>query len=213
MPASVLFVDDDPNILQGLIRSLCDQPWELLLAQGPRAALEVLGTRTVDVIVSDEGMPGMSGTALLAHVREAYPDTMRILLTGRGSLELAIRAINQGEVFRFLTKPCDPGDLAGAIRQALQHKELVCGSRRLVEALRRQAGVLGALDPDAEAIGRVERDASGAVLVSSEATDLDALLKEVEDELAAADTLMARYTARRAGGRGAAAGSGRRSST
>jgi two-component system probable response regulator PhcQ len=73
----------------------------------------------VDVVISDEKMPGMSGSEFLSLVRQEYPDTIRIILTGYGSLESAIRAINEGEIYRLFTKPCNVIDLAITIRLAL----------------------------------------------------------------------------------------------
>ena len=82
-------------------------------------ALRILVVEPVDVVVSDEDMPGMRGCELLATVREHSPGAVRIRLSGKGSLETAIHAINDGEIYRFLTKPCNTTDLAHTIRHAL----------------------------------------------------------------------------------------------
>jgi DNA-binding NtrC family response regulator len=118
----VLFVDDDPSVTDAMRRSLRDEPYQVATAGSGDEALAVLRKGPVDVIVSDEMMPGMSGSDLLALVRRDYPGTARMILTGQATLDAAIRAINEGEVYRFFTKPARTIDLALAIRQALALK-------------------------------------------------------------------------------------------
>jgi DNA-binding NtrC family response regulator len=118
----VLLVDDDPHLLQATHRALRREPYELVLADSAARAFEVLDARPVDVVVSDEAMPGMRGTDLLATVRRLFPDTVRVLLTGKITAPLACRAINYSEVYRLLLKPCAPDELALTIRQALQRR-------------------------------------------------------------------------------------------
>ena len=124
----VLFVDDDENILRGLTRVLRNQPYRLFTARSGEEAMRVLMTNHVSVIVADEQMPGMSGTELLSWIAENCPETMRIVLTGHASTSTAIRAINEGSVFRFFTKPCNEVDLALAIREAIDAKKTASGS-------------------------------------------------------------------------------------
>ena len=81
--------------------------------------------RTVVLIVYDEEMAGMSGTEFLGRVAEQYPDTVRIVLTGHPTLPAALRAINEGKVYQFFTKPCNEIDLAITIRRALEQKDLL----------------------------------------------------------------------------------------
>ena len=104
----VLFVDDEPNILEAVRRSIRG-PYEIVTALGGEE-----GLRRVDqgppftVVVSDLRMPVVDGMLLLKHVRERAPETIRILLTGHADTDAAIAAVNDGQLFRFLTKPC-PG--------------------------------------------------------------------------------------------------------
>ncbi len=119
MTPTVLFVDDDKNLLQGLMRVLRSQPYNLLTANSAEEASYLLKTNKIEVVVSDECMPGMRGTEYLKWVAEHFPQTVRILLTGNPSPETAVSAVNEGQVFRFLTKPCRDWDLAMAIRDAL----------------------------------------------------------------------------------------------
>lgn len=124
MPHTVLLVDDEPNVLAGLQRVFYREGYEILCANSGNEALNILRTKPVDVVISDQDMPGMTGTAFLAKVREEFPETIRFILTGKATLDHAIQAINTGAVSRFFTKPCNNIDLTVAIRQALQQKDL-----------------------------------------------------------------------------------------
>lgn len=137
-PATVLLVDDDPHLLQALRRALRDQPYQLATAPNGNEALLFLKTHTVDVVVSDERMPGMPGTELLHWVAREYPDVVRILLTGHLDLPSAVRALNQCRAFRLLTKPCKEFELAMTIREGLERRRLVLENRRLFEVNRGQ---------------------------------------------------------------------------
>lgn len=132
MQRTVLLVDDDENVLRALARALRHQPFCIYTAHTADEAIDALKAHPVDVVVSDECMPGMSGSRLLAWIAEHCPEVMRIVLTGHATAETAIRAINQGAVYHFLTKPCDPVQLAVVIRKALEHKQLLEENRRLL---------------------------------------------------------------------------------
>jgi len=135
MAHKVLFVDDEPHLLAALRRALHKEPYEIVCVTSPAEALRVLAETAVDVVVSDEQMPGMSGSELLAEVRRRYPDTVRMMLSGKATLEGAIRAINDGEIYRFFVKPCNEIDLATTIRHALEQKDLIEENRRRAEEL------------------------------------------------------------------------------
>ncbi len=123
MPATVLLVDDDPNVLRGLVRQFRHQPFQFYTAHSAEEAMEVLKSRPVDVLVTDDRMPGVCGIELLAWAAKHFPEVQRIMLTGFPTTETAIRAINESGVFRFFTKPCDPVALALAIHQAVEQKQ------------------------------------------------------------------------------------------
>jgi two-component system probable response regulator PhcQ len=184
---SVLLVDDDASLLAGLRRALQREPYRVVTAESPAAAFARLDAEAVDLVVSDDNMPGMTGTEFLARVQREHPDTVRMILTGRASLEVAMRAINQGQVSRFFTKPCDPAELATAIRHALLERALRIESRRLLHTVRRQAALMADLETEASGLTAVRRDESGAVVVDDAPTDLEALVKELQEELTVAD--------------------------
>ena len=122
MMPKILLVDDEPKVTDALTKTLRNDEYEILSAHSAEEALQVLAREPIDVVVTDEQMPGMSGSELLARVCREYPDTVRIILTGHGSLEAAVRAINEGEIYRFLEKPCDAEQVDRVIRQALQQR-------------------------------------------------------------------------------------------
>ena len=137
MKHSILLVDDEPNVLEGLQRALCVEPYRVLTANSGSQALKLLESATVDVVVADQDMPGMKGTDLLRQIRKRYPDTVRFMLTGNATLETAMSAINDGAISRFFTKPCNHADLAVSIQQGLQNKDLMTEAKRLMKEVRR----------------------------------------------------------------------------
>ncbi len=153
-PATVLLVDDDPHLLKALRRALRDQPYRLATATNGNEALLFLKTHVVDVVVSDERMPGMPGTELLHWVAREYPEVVRILLTGHLDLPSAVRALNQCRAFRLLTKPCKEFELAMTIREGLEHRRLVLENRRLFEVNRAQVVRLELANRELEAFAQ-----------------------------------------------------------
>lgn len=146
MAETVLFVDDDPGMLAAYRRFLVPT-FVVETAAGGAEALEVLAARgPFAVVVSDLEMPRMGGIELLAAARERHPDTTRVLLTGKADLGAAIQAVNDGHIFRFLTKPIDRGVLGKAVRAAVEQHQLVTAQRELLEGtVRATVRVLGEL--------------------------------------------------------------------
>ncbi len=168
MQHTILIVDDEPSIRELLTDALSREPYDVLCAGSAEEALGIIDKKPVDVVLSDEKMPGMSGSEFLAIVRQQYPDTIRMILTGHASLEAAIRAINEGEIYRFFTKPCKMVDLTVTIRQALQHKDLMAENQRLLSIVKQQSLSLEALERQHPGITKIKRDASGAVIIDEE---------------------------------------------
>ncbi len=127
---AILLVDDDENLLSGLVRALREQPFKIFTARDGEEAIRFLQTRSIDVIVADQRMPGMSGVQLLTWVAVNCSDVVRIVLTAHAETEMAIRAINDAGVFRFFGKPCNEARLAVAIHQAVERKTALEASRR-----------------------------------------------------------------------------------
>ena len=183
MKHRVLFVDDEPHVTEGLKRALRKEPYEILTASSAQEAFEILARAPVDIVISDERMPGMSGSEFIAAVRQKYPDTIRMILTGHASLNAVIRAVNEGEIYRFFTKPCNEVDLSITIRQALQQKDLKTETQRLLQVTKLQSILLEDLETHHPGITQVETDASGAVLIEDTNSDFETLLAEIETEL------------------------------
>lgn len=182
--ATILFVDDEPQVTQAMKRALHREPFDILTADSAAAALELLATTAVDVIVSDERMPGTPGSVFLSQVRDAYPDTVRIMLSGQASVEDVVRAINHGEIYRFCLKPIQTADLALTIRQAVQQKRLLVQSRRLLREYQRHAMVLDELERTHPGITQLDTDEDGAILVDdNDDGDIESLLREMDATL------------------------------
>ena len=115
----VLFVDDEVRVTQNLRAVLRKLPIEVHTASSAEEGLDLLARHRMHIVVSDERMPGMQGSQFLAEVRRRYPDTIRIILTGQASLDATIEAINEGGIFRFLSKPCDAADLIATLEEAI----------------------------------------------------------------------------------------------
>ena len=101
----ILLVDDEESILNSLRRLLRSQPYELLLASSGAQALELFSTHKVDLVLSDARMPGMDGAALLAEIHKRDPQCMNLLLTGYADIGTITAAINEGRIYRYLSKP------------------------------------------------------------------------------------------------------------
>lgn len=183
MTQTVLLVDDDIRILDGLKRVLRREPYEVLTADSAGAAFKVLEQRSIDLIVSDEKMPGMSGTEFLRIVRERHPSTVRIMLTGEANVETAMRAINIGEIFRFFTKPCNEIELGFTIRDALRQKNLISSSLQMVKTLTSFAEEQVQLEKENPGISWVKKDSQGRIVIEESAADLTRVLMEAATEL------------------------------
>jgi DNA-binding NtrC family response regulator len=164
----VLFVDDDPNVTAALIRSQRKEPYEVRGANGADEALNLLAREPFDIVISDEQMPGMLGSEFLSIVAKKHPETVRIILTGHANIESAIRAINGGEIYRFLTKPCHEAELAQTIRQAIEHKDLVEMSQRLLRENKQQSEILAGLEKQYPGITQIKKSRNGSLILDEE---------------------------------------------
>ncbi len=119
---TILLVDDEAMVLNALQRLLLhNQEWEVLVAGSGAEALEIMARQPVALVMTDQRMPEMTGLELLRKIKEAYPDTVRMVLTGYAEMDVVVNAINQGEVYRFLTKPWKYKELLETVQAGLQH--------------------------------------------------------------------------------------------
>ena len=121
---TILLVDDEESILNSLRRLLRGQPYDVVLAGSGAQALEIMAAQPIDLVMSDARMPNMDGATLLAKVHELYPATSRILLTGYADLATIIKAINEGQIHRYIGKPWNDDELKLIVQQALEHQRL-----------------------------------------------------------------------------------------
>ena len=183
MNDTILLVDDEANVLAALTRALVDDPFEILTASSGSQALEIIAATGIKVIVSDERMAGMQGSELLAEVKRRSPHTVRILLTGHATLEAAMRAVNEGEIYRFFTKPWDDTQLRFALLSGVEKYNLEAENRRLLATVKNQAMEMKVLERRYPGISRVEKDAKGALVLPDIAdNEIAALIEECERE-------------------------------
>jgi DNA-binding NtrC family response regulator len=184
--SKLLLVDDEPNLTSALVRSLDRSQFEIFTADSAQQGLMILAGHDIDVVVSDERMPGMTGSQFLSEVRKRWPSTIRMILSGQADLEAAVRAINEGEVYRFLLKPCHPKELQMTIMQGLQHKKLVAQSRRLLQEHMKAQNLLDELEKANPGITRIETDEEGAIVMEDDdagTEDVQSLLEDLEREM------------------------------
>jgi DNA-binding NtrC family response regulator len=148
---TVLLVDDEPSIVAALRRTLRPTQVRVLTAGDGVEALSILDREIVDVLISDIDMPTMSGLELATRARAEHPDVVRVLVTGRGSLDTALAAINQGEVFRFLTKPWND----------VQVREVVTDAIARLAEMRRAAAATRAAESRRRLMEELEREHPG----------------------------------------------------
>ncbi|MFL1517070.1 HD domain-containing phosphohydrolase [Pseudomonas prosekii] len=147
---TVLLVDDEESILNSLRRLLRGQPYQVLLASGGAQALEIMAQQRIDLVMTDARMPNMDGATLLAHIHDLYPNTTRILLTGYADLPTIIKAINDGQIHRYISKPWNDDEMLLTLRQVLQHQHSERERQRLVQLTRQQNEQLKTLNSTLE---------------------------------------------------------------
>ena len=163
MSTKILCVDDDANILAGFQRTLRKQ-FSLDIALGPEEGLAAIKSQgPYAVVVADMQMPGMNGIQFLMKTQEQAPDTVRVMLTGNADQKTAMDAVNQGHVFRFLTKPCSPEELALVLKTGLEQYRLITAERELLGktlngSIKMLTDILSILDPQSFGIGQKMRE-------------------------------------------------------
>lgn len=132
---SILIVDDEPEILQSLF-GLLRREFELFIAETGEHALEIMSQQAIQVVMTDQRMPGMTGVELMAQIQKRYPNAVRIIFTGYADIKVVIEAINSGGLFRYLTKPWDPDELVEVLKLASSHYEKTNERRQLLAEVR-----------------------------------------------------------------------------
>jgi len=169
MTGRVMFVDDEQNVLDGIRRQVGRRADVVTATSGDEALRLIRGSGPFAVVVSDMRMPHMTGTQLLAQVRELAPDTVRMILSGQSDLQATIDAVNEGQIFRFLSKPCSPELLWKGIESGFEQYRLINAERELLErtlsgAVKMLMEVMGLTNP--VAYSRAERVRSYAEAIA-----------------------------------------------
>ncbi len=182
---NILLVDDEAFILKSLKRSLLEEEkvkkYNIFTAQTPAKALEIMKAGKFHLVISDQQMPDMPGNKFLELVRAGFSDTIRIMLTGQASLEVAIKAINEGRIYRFLTKPWDNFELAITVSQALNQYDLEAKNRYLLKKVNQQACTFQLLEQQHPGITKIKSDDEGTIMVP----DLDKITDQELNEIIA----------------------------
>jgi DNA-binding NtrC family response regulator len=146
--ATVLIVDDEEDVRNGIGHTLWKSDYRLCFAGGSAAALRTLEEEQVDIVLTDYAMPGMSGLEFLKLVRDRHPDTIRIVLSGHADMTTALDAINHGEIYRFLLKPCDRDELLVTLHLACERLELERENRYLLSLIRSRPDLVQQLEEE-----------------------------------------------------------------
>jgi DNA-binding NtrC family response regulator len=162
MSNAILLVDDEPQVLKALTRCLMDDGYEILTADSAEAGLALAHAHPFKVVISDQRMPGMSGTEFLALMHLRYPQTVRMLLTGHASVDAAMLAVNQGNISRFLIKPWDNLELRLAVRMAIEKHDLEMENRKLLALVRTQSKQLLEIEKKHPEITEFDRARDGS---------------------------------------------------
>lgn len=174
---TLLVVDDEPNIISALKRLLRRDGYHIVTAHSGAEALQRLTEHDVDVIVSDQRMPGMTGVELLRRAKDLYPHTVRMVLSGYTELQSIIDAVNEGAIYRFLTKPWDDERLRGHVAEAFHQKGMVDENRRLAAQVESVNGDLA--NANARLAQLLGQQREHAELLAANADSVRALLDDL----------------------------------
>ncbi|WP_243370977.1 response regulator [Geotalea sp. SG265] len=169
--SNIMLVDDEAYVVSALRRALEDEAYETTGAASGEEALRLMEEKPYKVVVSDERMPGMDGAVFLALVKEHYPETVRIMLTGHASIDATMNAVNNGEIYRFFVKPWDEVQLKLAIRSAIEKYDLEAENRKLLRAVRRQSHEIKYLEEHYPGITELRRDGDGAICLDDDMSE------------------------------------------
>lgn len=173
---TIAFIDDEINILNSIKRLLRHQGWEILTFSLPEVAIaELSGRQDIEIIVSDYRMPVMDGVETLNILKKGCPNALRMVLSGHADLQGVLLAVNQAEIYRFITKPWVDEDFIITLEKAVQYQHLMQENLRLSEMVRqqqdkinRQQNELRRLESESPGLTKVDWDDDGSIDISSE---------------------------------------------
>lgn len=162
---TILIVDDEEKILKAIQRTLRSENYSIFSATGGEEGLKLLEMREFDLVMSDQHMPGMDGVTFLQKVKAEQPQTLTIMLTGAKEISVAMEAINEAGVYKFILKPWDDDDLKVTIRRALESLDLVRERDALRERVKSRDTLLKNLEKEHPGITQVEKDEEGYLIL------------------------------------------------
>jgi len=166
---NILFVDDDPNILAVVKEVLIKSgEFEVFTAESASAAIRILEGDAIDLLITDEGMPEVSGTELLTIVKEAYPNIVRFILTGQKTREVANTAINNNLVDGFFIKPWDNFKMQVSIKKALIKKKVELDNSQIKSEIKIKEGILEKLERDYPGITQKNANDTGSIILDEQ---------------------------------------------
>ena len=163
---TILVVDDEEHVREALSKLLDREGYTVTTAEGPTEALEILRQQSIKLVISDQNMPDMSGIEFFRLIRERHPNVCRIMLTGDPERDTIIRAVNEGEVYRFLPKPWNNTMLRVTVYFAFEAIQLEEENRRLSNALRRQLHFVRSLERDFPYLAALARQEEAELLLA-----------------------------------------------
>jgi signal transduction histidine kinase len=160
---SVLFLDDESNVLNSIKRLFKDEVYGVAVAMNSEEAMKILSQERIKVVLSDQRMPDITGVEFLSRVKTEYPDAIRILFTAYADLSAAEQAINIGQVYRFINKPWNPEELKAVVAGAINYFDIIMENRRLFEAAKRKNAELNLANSKLKALYDVQKEFSSTL--------------------------------------------------
>jgi DNA-binding NtrC family response regulator len=162
---TILIVDDEERILKAIERVFRKEKFDFFTATSGEAGLKLLEMREFDLVMSDQNMPEMDGLTFLQKVKAEQPHTLTIMLTGAREMDVAVQAINEAGVYKFIMKPWDDEDLKITVRRALESLDLVRERNALRERVKSRDTLLRNLEKEHPGITQVEKDDDGYLIL------------------------------------------------
>jgi two-component system, probable response regulator PhcQ len=172
---TILIVDDEEMILKSICRILRNEDYRILKAKNGEKGLGILKDHDVHLVMSDQKMPGMNGIDFLKQIKKDYPQILTMMLTGNAEIEIAMNAINEAGVYKFILKPWDDNNLKVTIRRALETLELIWERDSLLEEVKTRDAILQSLEKQHPGISTVERDENGYIILDPDCPSFDTL--------------------------------------
>jgi two-component system, probable response regulator PhcQ len=172
---TILIVDDEEMILKSIRRALRNEDYQILTAINGKKGLAVLEDHDVHLVISDQKMPGINGIDFLKQIKKDYPRILTIMLTGNAEIEIAMNAINEAGVYKFILKPWNDNNLKVTIRRALETLELIWERDSLLEEVKTRDAILQGLEKQYPGISKVERNENGYIILDPDSPDFDTL--------------------------------------